>query len=411
MDVKRRKFLSLLGLAGSVAIPAEIVRAQSSNLDNPTIQPTDSLDVRQYGAKGDGLTNDTQAVVNALNVLKQRGGGTLLFPATQGPGYLLIDLVIAADNITLDGSGTLLVRRGINLKCSNFTARNLKLKAPEYSAENRGFRCIANENSNATPPAYSKLTFENLQFFGFFYSTDLRAIDYSGPRNDTDGTISEITIRGCRSEATAGRDAGHFQHIGVTNVSLTGNRTFGGKGASSYNFINANGTITVANNFDENNLYSSCEIENSSNQTIIMGNHFGNNIWIDDSRDAIISGNIAKRIDISIQTAECDTVSIVNNHCESIYLHYFSSDPKGKIRNVNIQSNILRHQEPNPRSWAILVQQVENGIIAHNMIIGGPNKYINAVALDHSRDVVIAENMTQGSSMKDIYPETAPAPS
>jgi len=54
-------------------------------------------DVRTFGAKGDGFTLDTEAIVKAIGACSQAGGGTVLFPA----GTYVTGTVELVSNITL----------------------------------------------------------------------------------------------------------------------------------------------------------------------------------------------------------------------------------------------------------------------------------------------------------------------
>ncbi|HYI82410.1 MAG TPA: glycosyl hydrolase family 28-related protein, partial [Acetobacteraceae bacterium] len=57
--------------------------------------------VRDYGAKGDGTTDDAPAIQAAINDLKTRGGGTLLF----GPRTYRIASAIVVDGATIRFQG------------------------------------------------------------------------------------------------------------------------------------------------------------------------------------------------------------------------------------------------------------------------------------------------------------------
>ena len=68
-------------------------------------------DVTDYGATGDGATDDTDAVQGAIDDCAATGGGTVHLPA----GEYVIKPIFLRDDITLhlDGGATLLAAAGI----------------------------------------------------------------------------------------------------------------------------------------------------------------------------------------------------------------------------------------------------------------------------------------------------------
>ena len=82
-------------------VPAGLLQAAAA---------TDSYyNVKKYGAKGDGVTIDSQAINNAIEAAAAAGGGTVYFPAGKYASYS----VRLKDNICLyfDFSATLYAAR------------------------------------------------------------------------------------------------------------------------------------------------------------------------------------------------------------------------------------------------------------------------------------------------------------
>jgi len=78
MSSLRRDFLKLAsaGLVAAVGRPG----AQAEITSPPSNDPNAVLDVKAYGARGDGITIDTPAINQAIAAADARGGGTVRFP-------------------------------------------------------------------------------------------------------------------------------------------------------------------------------------------------------------------------------------------------------------------------------------------------------------------------------------------
>lgn len=67
-----------------------------------------TFNVQDYGAIGNSLTNDTAAIMNAINAAEQNGGGVVYFPklkSGKGASYRITQPLIVGENISLVGDG------------------------------------------------------------------------------------------------------------------------------------------------------------------------------------------------------------------------------------------------------------------------------------------------------------------
>lgn len=79
--------------------------------------------VRWLGAKGDGSTDDTAAIVDAYNAISSTDGGELFFPV----GKWKYNLVVAKQNVTITGSSHQRDNSGIGTEKNCFIAANTSL--------------------------------------------------------------------------------------------------------------------------------------------------------------------------------------------------------------------------------------------------------------------------------------------
>ena len=348
------------------------------------------INVKEFGAIGNGVCNDAAAVKKAID--RMEPGDTLHFP--RGTYLILGAIEIKKANITFQGEGLIVCDYGFRVKASHFKAVGLRMEGMEYSQDCRAF-VIDNSVQNVNAPTYiENFVFKDCYFKNFFYAVSAigGSYNYDGTEAAVGYPVRDLVIENCYSVTYEDQNAGHFQCIQVENIAYLNNRTYGGTTASSYNAIKGNGFIRVIGNYDHNNAYASCEIENGSGNAVIANNTFGSKIWVDDSFNAVVSANVTKEgilITVGSNVGNAENIVVSNNTCRNIRCERFGTYNGGLIKNVNIIGNIVNGD--NTHGIWIHGNAVTAAKICHNLITG---KNTNDIAIQRNEQLVC---YTQGN--------------
>lgn len=313
----RRDFLKSL-IGGAAALPMGLgflptVQAQESA---PPVSPA-ALNVRDFGAAGDGQTDDTQAFFAAVDAVNTFGGGTIYIPSGT---YILRQSIWLLSNTTVYGDGigatVLKLADGVNedviglLRTSGFTYHpdvyNVRIsdltldgnRANQTEGEQFGFFCGAKSPQRHYQITCWRVEIKNFRGYGFDpheWTERLYLIECISHDNGRDG----ITLDGIVD--------------GMLRSCITFNNDRHG-----YNIITGSHNVVVEQCIAHNNGENGFTIQNDSYSVQVTGClSYGNRsdgIYCIGVNDNIITNNqVALNLENGIRIRGCARTTVTAN--------------------------------------------------------------------------------------------------
>jgi Pectate lyase superfamily protein len=288
------------------------------------------VSVKDFGAVGDGNTQDGVAIQNALNALSTNS--TLYFPA----GVYLISqsTVLSANiaNVTLIGDGATLKMTGVPTSIVTM----LTLNNNNITVKGLSFTSVTNSTYAAPTNGYS-----------FTYLTNTYGINI--------GAYSNILIDGC---TLTGLVFGIYSSSGTTNLKIVNNTILN----MNYGFtgLTAPNGVIIDNNYLQNvgslggmQLYGAENFTISNNYVFAAGStgiNPGGSASANQTSGVISSNVIFAQLCVAVENG-IDGIVISNNVCNvtepfpnGVGIGIDAHDPaSGYMTNLTITDNIIRY--------------------------------------------------------------------
>lgn len=371
---------------------------------DPVAETTDQVNVKNFGAKGDGSSDDTKAIQNALNQAK---GKTVFFPEGQ---YSIQYLQV--ENVNLDGSQATLQahseeRMFIHIIGDNVSISNLTLDGKEKVLNgiyiSKGSQDIKIENT----------VIQN-------FSTSNPSLDQhpipAGIRIEGETAnilIDQTTIRNIRSKVKVKSSGDHYvargvflipntiqnpekapQNITVQNSTIDGiGPKDDGDGINVQNF-KQKVTLTIKNNTFQNNHKRAIKIQDPG--AIITGNTIINS-FNNNNRYDTYPGLVDNHDMFSAISVYADDVRIENNKIGGVGSYSAAIDIDSG-QNISIKNNTIENgassryqQHPLIRVNNVINRSkaISGLTITGNTMKNGANSVYFAVPV---RDVTVQNN-------------------
>ena len=338
-----------------------------------TLVTLDDVNVKKFGAHGDGSTDDTTFIQRAIDYMSARNGGIVTIPESTG-AYIFTEIV---------------VKEGITLKC---TGGVLKLKSGTCVSSETKYYLVHNLVENS---GYDNVTFDSLII-------DCNKANQTAALVADGITVigSNCVIKDCYIYNTF--DSG-IMFSRVTNSQCINNRIDGagdcgiyindGTGSDAYENIVSGNRIT-------NSVASGIALKRISQRFIVTNNAIytaGYGITFerastdsDFSLNSIVADNEIRDAAVGIQMQSSDYVAISGNRIENCQT---GINLTGLSRYCNISSNVISGASSGTITYrgGIMIGTSAVGTPSYNTIVGNtinmPASYgIYAIDLAHPAD-------------------------
>lgn len=149
------------------------------------------FNVRDYGAVGDSLTNDTAAIQTAINAATENGGGTVYFPRLkngEAAGYRITHPLRVGRDVCLKGDGSdmsfVFYEGYLDTEKQEYFVRfegNVEISGLQLACQTNPFNHAVKRNTTPSNTSESKIYFDDAYIF----------IDTTGCISDAAGVVME----------------------------------------------------------------------------------------------------------------------------------------------------------------------------------------------------------------------------
>jgi hypothetical protein len=297
----------------NTAVSAPITATGSTTPRSVQDRAADVANVKDFGAKGDGVTNDTAAIQAALNAVPA-AGGTVFFP----PGtYLVSQSIAVQSNTRLDGYGALISAS------SAWTYISGGPPNPDMFFYNSNWSSLVLSDHDITVTGLH-----------FTYINHQLAAGVGGQHAIRFYTTQNVIVRDCNFQY--GGDATYM--IGCNNVLIIGNACYhqvncpfdASYGPKNYRIIGNYCEMGAPGQFVNFNGLGggSLPTGNTASGLVVEGNQF---VYTDPATSAAIN------LSTLAATEACNDVIITNN----ILVGGAWINGQGNISNVVISNNVI----------------------------------------------------------------------
>ncbi|MDQ0062387.1 right-handed parallel beta-helix repeat-containing protein [Paenibacillus harenae] len=341
---------------------SEQINKQNNSVNNQKIWGDLIFNVKVYGAKGDGVTDDSTSILVTINAAKV-SGGTVFFP----PGTYKLDIPI---QFTISNSEFTGVNATIDCRGTS--------DIPGVNGQGGGMTVTGNNN-----------VFRGLSFLG--YHADQGSTLYGfGDLLAIIGNLNKV-IECNFAEGNSGAlyFNGNKNLVTESNFDTCNNHAIAGADFGAINIIGGYGNI-VSNCWIENQYYSGIAVFGDVTKTKLLDNYIkcssplgqdtsmGIYVFDGGARDLDIIGNTIENVTaeamaiFSKSTLPTENVTIENNTMrdyDGTGLAIYMSTDSATSTNVKISNNTFQSKTLDP-GFHIYTEMMNKSSIVDNTILG-----------------------------------------